>query len=651
MNWKGQEMLNQELLYQYYLQEYEHSSHRKITTGKKPMPDFEKQVDRLYQNMCKKRGRINMGQLVFFHTKINYFYTLAVKQNHEKVMRKITEQMLAQLIKLDVSMLSKQDLEEIDEDFVAFMKKMQPKKICSRTLFELVFYYKDHKIRQKVSELVPSRPEMEFPEALEMHRKFILHVGPTNSGKTYHALERLKTAKDGIYLGPLRLLALEVYERMHDAGTPCIMLTGQERIADENARVVASTIEMLDHDRVYDIAVIDEAQMIVDSDRGHSWTRAILGVKAKEIHVCMSPDATQVVTHLIELCHDQYEIFRYERKTPLEFENKEFRFPKDVKPGDALIVFSKKSVLDIAGRLEAQGISASVIYGSLPPEIRRKQMKLFLSGKNKVVVSTDAIGMGLNLPVRRIVFIEEDKFDGVTRRKLNTSEVKQIAGRAGRFGMYDVGYVTAMGPALATIREIYYRAEPDITKVSLGFPQVLLSLPEPLDDILKTWHSVETEPPFEKISIEEILYLYQKAERNSAKIDGFEDKRLLYRMVTCPIDIKNPAVTSLWLYYCESYSADVCLKKPSLNRIWFDGIAKYETYYKELDLYYQFSERMGKEIDEQWLAKEREKTELAIMKCLAKGKETYISTCRYCGKMLPVGYAYSQCEQCRWSVD
>ncbi len=639
--------MDKDLLLQFYLREYAKSSKRKISQNHKKISDLEAQTDKLIVTMKRRKGRLNLGQLIFLHTKLNYIYTHAVKQNNEKVQKKIVNQAIPLLMNKDLTLLSNADIEEINQDFITFSESMQPKKICSKTLFELVFYYKDHKIRQKVAELVPSRPEMEFPDALEMHRKFILHVGPTNSGKTYNALKRLKDAKNGVYLGPLRLLALEIYEKMKEYGTPCTMLTGQERIIDENSRVVASTIEMLDTDPIYDIAVIDEAQMIIDSDRGHSWTRAILATKAKEIHVCMSPNAVDVIIHLIKLCNDTYEIHEYERKTALEFEKQPFEFPRDVKPGDALIVFSKKSVLDIAGRLEAIGISASVIYGSLPPEIRRRQMNMFLSGNNQVVVSTDAIGMGLNLPVRRIVFIEGQKFDGVSKRNLFTSEIKQIAGRAGRYGMYDTGLVTSLAPYLEEIKETYYKPEPQISKVSLGFPQVLLNLPEPLDDILNTWHSVETQPPFEKISIDEILYLYQKAEKNSNKIDGFEDKHILYKMVTCPIDIQNPKVISLWLYYCESYSADVELKRPNINQIHYEGIGKYETYYKELDLYYQFSERMGKNIDEAWLRKERDKTEVAIMNCLVKGKENYISTCRYCGRMLPVGYPYSICLHCR----
>ena len=220
----------------------------------------------------------------------------------------------------------------------------------------------------------------------------------------------------------------------------------------------------------------------------------------------MSPAAEQAVLHLIGLCQDTFEIVRYERKTKLVCEEEPFIFPEGVRDGDALIVFSKKSVLDVAGRLEARGIAASVIYGSLPPEIRRRQMKLFTSGKTRVVVATDAIGMGLNLPVERIVFIQTDKFDGISRRPLTVPEVLQIAGRAGRYGLYETGYVNAMGEnALDFIRERFGQKEEPIQNVSLGFPQVLLDMEEPLDVILNVWSSVEPSRPFEKVSIEDTL--------------------------------------------------------------------------------------------------------------------------------------------------
>lgn len=645
-------MLEQEIIKKFYIQEYKKAAKRKVSNLSKKARDFDMQSDRLAKSLYRvKKGRIAIGQLGYLHKQVNFLYTMAIKMKNAKAVKRMEKEHLKRLVELDLSILSQIEKEAVTEEFMEYASENMSRQICHKTLLELILTYQNYMIKQKVSELVPLKPEMEFPETLEMRRKFVLHIGPTNSGKTYHALERLKNAKNGVYLGPLRLLALEVYEKMKEYGTPCTMLTGQECIIEQDSRVTSSTIEMLDMEQFYDIAVIDEAQMIVDEDRGHSWTRAVLGMKAKEIHICMSPSATQVVMHLITLCQDTYTIQEYERKTPLICENEPFEFPKDVRQGDALIVFSKKSALDVAGRLESQGINASVIYGSLPPEIRRRQMHLFNEGINKVVVSTDAIGMGLNLPVRRIVFIETEKFDGVARRKLRLPEINQIAGRAGRFGIYDTGYITAMGEEnLAYIASLVGNREEQIEKVSLGFPQILLNLPEPLDKIMNTWHSVETQYPFEKISIDEILFLYHKAEKRSAYIDGFENKHILYKMVTCPIDIQNQKVVSLWLRYCESYSADISLKKPDIRQLRYEGIAKYETYYKQLDLYYQFSERLGKVIDEKWLAAEREKTEIEIMKCLSKGKENYIATCRYCGKILPVGYGFNQCRQCRSAV-
>lgn len=560
----------------------------------------------------------------------------------------IRQVLIPELVRMDVETLTKEEAELVTAKTIEGLRKEMPYEICKRTLKTLSRNYFELDIKKQIIHMVPANPEQEFPEAIEMERRFILHVGPTNCGKTYHALERLKEAEDGIYLGPLRLLALEVYEKMKDAVIPCTMLTGEECITEENSRVISSTIEMLDLDRHYDIAVIDEAQMIASTDRGHSWTRAILGIQAAEIHICMSPAALPVVTHLITLGNGTYEVHRYERKTALVCEEKPFSFPEDVREGDALILFTKRAVLDIAGRLEKEGIRASVIYGSLPPEIRRRQIHQFSGRENQVVVSTDAIGMGLNLPVRRIVFIQTEKFDGTKVRALEVSEIRQIAGRAGRYGMYDTGYINAMGESnLNFIKKGLSAEDADITTVSLGFPGVLLDMNEPLDVVLKIWKSVETDAPFEKISIDELLFLYEKAYKCRKEIDGFEDKHMLYRMLTCSIDIKNKDIVDLWLYYCKTYSADVSLTFPSLSMCDGSGLIQYETYYKMLDLYHQFSTRLGKNMDKERLDQAREKTEEYIMRYLSKDKKEYIRKCRYCGRTLPIGYERRVCERCR----
>lgn len=650
-------MVYTEEIIQVYIDEYEKESKKKRKNLTRPR-DFKERITRLIKILKRVRGsQVTSKYLEEMHRQIKNLAYFAFRNQDTASIKKLTEQVLPELVRLDLCMFLPAQLEDLSADFLTHLKTELPGEICSRPLFELYQSYKRFVIEYKIMDLVPARPELEFPDTLAMNRHFILHIGPTNSGKTFHSLERLKEARQGIYLGPLRLLALEVYEKMQEYGVPCTMLTGQECIADENSRITASTIEMADFSRFYEVAVIDEAQMTADPDRGHCWTRAILGLKAAEIHICMSPAAEEVVTHLIRLCGDDYEIHRYERKTELLCEDTPFSFPEDVRPGDALVVFSKKAVLDVAGRLEEEGIKASVIYGSLPPEIRRRQMQLFTSKKTSVVVATDAIGMGLNLPVRRIVFIQTEKFDGNSRRGLSVPEIKQIAGRAGRFGIFNTGYVTAMGEeALDYLKERLFLPEETIQTVSLGFPQILLELDEPLDIILKVWKEAEPSAPFEKINIEEPLALYHQAEKHKDSIYGFEDKRILYKMITCPIDIKDRNVVAQWLTYCKDYPANPYLEHPTRNASDKKGILKYETYYRKLDLYYQFSHRFDKIIDEAWLEQERAKTEGTIMQFLGKGKKTYIARCQYCGKLLPVGYHFKKCEQCfqaghrRWNT-
>ena len=610
--------------------------------------DLEDRAKRLYLSLKGTRsGRVGFAALEDYHKQIRNIASAADRRGNRKVMNLIFDRTIPELVRLDLSLLMDSALDGMDEDFLDYLRERKPGEICFRPLFVLYPAYKEEIIRSAMTKLVPVRPEMEFPDALEMKRHFILHIGPTNSGKTFQALERLKGAKRGVYLGPLRLLALEVYERMQDYGVPATMLTGQECIEDENSRITAATVEMADLDLHYNIAVIDEAQLMADPDRGHSWTRAILGLKADEIHVCASPAAEKVLLHLVEISHDTVEVHHYTRKTSLLFEEKPFDFPRDVRPGDALIVFSKKSVLDVAGRLEETGVECSVIYGSLPPEIRRRQMHLFTDGYTEAVVSTDAIGMGLNLPVRRIVFLQVSKYDGTSQRLINTSEVRQIAGRAGRFGIYDPGYITAGDEeSLDYIRSTYEMMEPEVTKVNIGFPKVLLDIPEPLDEILKVWHNQTPEPPFEKENVDEALFLYERARAVSSRIPGFDDKQLLYRMISCPIDIKDRKVVSLWLDYCMNYTADVSLAKPRLDQKDRGGLMKYETYYKQLDLYYQMSYRLGKVMDEAWIAREREKTENRIMRYLLKDKSSYIKRCRYCGRILPIDSPFNCCNRC-----
>lgn len=634
------------LLEQFFVEQFRECAKSKSNRGS--IAKYEHKINSKL-NLIRNTHAFNKREdmVAEIHKDVRRLANSAYYHKNKKAIAKINNELIPELVRLNLEMLEESEADAITEAILSDIKKEAKLDVCYHSFAYVYHKVMNDSLKQQIVKLVPARPELEFVEAQKMERHFVLHIGPTNSGKTYNSLLKLKDAGTGVYLGPLRLLALEVFEKMREYGTPATMLTGQECIAEEGSRVTASTVEMLDLSKVYDVAVIDEAQMVADELRGHCWTRAILGVRAKEIHVCMSPDAENVVKHLISLTNDTYETFTYERKTALELEDKPFSFPEDVRDGDALIVFSKKAVLNVAGRLEEEGIASSVIYGSLPPEIRRRQMHMFNAGETKVVVSTDAIGMGLNLPVKRIVFMEVEKYDGKKRRPLELTEIKQIAGRAGRFGRYETGYVTALDERRQNyLRKMWKQELTPITRVSLGFPQVLLDMKAPLDVILKLWHDEKPEPPFEKISIEEMLFLYKEAYNIRMFIPDFDDREILYRLITCPLDIKDNEIVRLWGEYCMNYTADISLEKPRLASR-YKGLQKYESYYRKLDLYYQLSMRLGKLVDETWLEEEREKTQEHIMDLLSMDKHEFILRCKYCGRVLPVDLPFRLCDRCK----
>jgi len=290
-----------------------------------------------------------------------------------------------------------------------------------------------------------------FPLARSLKRHIHFHLGPTNSGKTHEALVVLQRAKSGVYLAPLRLLAMEIRDRLMDAGVPCNLVTGEERQLIPGARHTACTVEMMRPDMEVDVAIIDEIQMLQDESRGYAWTAALIGAPAKHVYVCGSDAVTALCIRAVESMNESYDIARLERKTPLVLESESlsgarysrWKLKKHIQKGDAVIAFSRKDVLTLSARIRQWGFGVASIYGALSPEVRRTEARRFNSGEAEVLVATDAIGMGLNLPIRRVVFSATHKFDGVAPRDLNATEVRQIAGRAGRYGIYPVGYVNA----------------------------------------------------------------------------------------------------------------------------------------------------------------------------------------------------------------
>jgi len=296
-----------------------------------------------------------------------------------------------------------------------------------------------------------------YPATRTIQRTLHLHVGPTNSGKTYHALKRLETAETGLYAGPLRLLAHEVYTRLNAKGKPCNLITGDDRKLAEglNATMASCTVEMVPLNMELEVAVIDEIQMIGNIERGWAWTQALLGLRAKEVHLCGEERALPLIRELAAAMGDKLVIHHYQRLSPLRAMTTSLKGDlKKLRRGDCLVVFSRMAIHALRQEIEkATGKRVAVVYGSLPPETRAQQARLFNDPNNDydILVASDAIGMGLNLSVspsissyksstdlfrrsiKRIVFESTLKHDGKGFKTLQISEIKQIAGRAGRF--------------------------------------------------------------------------------------------------------------------------------------------------------------------------------------------------------------------------
>ncbi|KAF1814192.1 P-loop containing nucleoside triphosphate hydrolase protein [Eremomyces bilateralis CBS 781.70] len=293
-------------------------------------------------------------------------------------------------------------------------------------------------------ELVTKAANLRYPNewfawARRMRRKIVLHIGPTNSGKTYNALKRLEQAQSGIYCGPLRLLAHEVYTRLNAQGTKCALLTGDDRRYpdnDQSVSKVSCTVEMAPKKAV-DVVVVDEIQMIGDDYRGGGWTDIILGADARELHLCGEERALPIIQKLAAFTGDELEIHRYKRLSPLKVAPKSLDGDlKKLRKGDCMVCFSVVQIHRLKRKIQIlTGKNVAIVYGALPPETRAQQAKLFNDPDNDYdyLVASDAVGMGLNLSIKRVIFHTLSKKHQGGRRQLFINEIKQIAGRAGRY--------------------------------------------------------------------------------------------------------------------------------------------------------------------------------------------------------------------------
>ncbi|MBU3098953.1 MULTISPECIES: helicase-related protein [Clostridium] len=465
-------------------------------------------------------------------------------------------------------------------------------------------------IIKEFEEKFPDNPKDEYVEARSMDRIIYIHLGDTNTGKTYNAVERLKTAQKGIYLSPLRILALENFEKLNNEGIICNLLTGEEEVLKIGSTHVSCTIEKVNLKEHYDIAVIDEIQMIKDQHRGMAWSKALLGLRCKEIHICGAANTKNILETIINDCGDKYSIKEYTRDIPLEVENINFNY-NDTQEGDAIVVFSKKGVLEIAERYSRIGIKTSIIYGDLPPEVRKMQYKQFTSKETKVLVTTDAIGMGVNLPIRRIIFMSIKKFDGEEIRQLTSQEVKQVSGRAGRRGIYDVGYVASAGDTQDFIKSRLEVKDEEIKKAVIGPSDVIVKIKGlPLIDKLVLWSTREEKLDYyTKMDISDYILILDRIKNYKLK------EEVQWDLLKVPFDISREELMNTFLHYVEEifvYKQESLFKPECLK----NNLDNLEIYYQKINMYYSFSKKFELEFDVDWVYEERVRVSKAINEIL-----------------------------------
>ncbi|XP_055333988.1 ATP-dependent RNA helicase SUPV3L1, mitochondrial-like [Paramacrobiotus metropolitanus] len=420
---------------------------------------------------------------------------------------------------------------------------------------------------RKISDL--RSPANWYPEARLLRRKVIFHAGPTNSGKTYEAMEHFLRAKSGIYCGPLKLLASEVFHKTNGRGVKCDLITGEERrYADPEGNPsahVACTVEMASSTNRYEVGIVDEIQMIRDNVRGWAWSRSVLGLCVDELHICGEGSAIELIREMLLDTGEDLEVKTYKRLTPLTVLDKPLQSMDNIQNGDCVVAFSKNDIYSISRQIEQRGMSCAVIYGGLPPGTKLAQAKNFNDPEHEtnVLVATDAIGMGLNLNIKRVIFYSLLKPNVNEKGEkdielLTTSQALQIAGRAGRFGtQYENGEVTTFrGEDLPTLKDILARSVDSIEAAGLHptadqielfayhLPNATLSnLIDIFVSICQVDHSL-----YFMCNIEDFKFLADTIQHVPLPL------KTRYAFCCAPISRKQPFVCSVFLKFARQFS-------------------------------------------------------------------------------------------------
>ncbi len=263
-----------------------------------------------------------------------------------------------------------------------------------------------------------------------LKNKITAVLGPTNTGKTFLAIETMLSFDSGMIGFPLRLLAREVYDKIIKKvdASKVALITGEEKIIPINAKYFLCTVESMPVDKVLDFVGIDEIQMCSDHERGHIFTDRLLNLRGEKLTMLMG---SNTVKSIIQKLDDDIEFINKNRLSKLSFGG--HKKISRIERKSAVIAFSTEEVYAIAELIRRQKGGAAIVMGSLSPKTRNAQVNLYQSGDVDYLVATDAIGMGINMDLDHVYFSNIKKFDGKKIRRLKISEIGQISGRAGRY--------------------------------------------------------------------------------------------------------------------------------------------------------------------------------------------------------------------------
>ncbi|CAA6807362.1 MAG: Helicase-like [uncultured Sulfurovum sp.] len=561
---------------------------------------------------------------------------------------------LAEGLDLEASEIEEHILKFVGPQLISAQNLKLKEKVKRRIVYHFMEYIRPLKEKRRKEELLAKTIrdfKNLFPLARLLKREIFFHVGPTNSGKTYQALKVLEEADTGYYLAPLRLLALEGYENLKAKNVGVSLITGEEEIIDEESTHISSTIEMMNASVDVDVCVIDEIQMISDRDRGWAWANALIGVPAKKVILTGSADVLDAVTQLCEYLEEPLTVTHFERKNELKLLPNPTPI-KEVEKGTAIVAFSRRDVLGLRQQL-SQKYEVSVVYGNLSPEVRREEARRFREGKSDVLVATDAIAMGLNLPIKTLLFSKDNKFDGLRRRELLPTEVAQISGRAGRYGLEEVGYIGALDKkALETIESKFYQPLPTLElpfSVMASLDHVML-----IGEILETENlstiltffaeNMEFEGPFVAANIDSMLEI-------SAIVDEYQlDLKTRFHLACAPASISSPYIESVFHRYIKQIEAQTPVAYipprdlPSYAQT-NEMMLNAEDRVREISLYLWLSFKFEKLFKETQKAIEaRVRLNNYIEASLKEGN--FVKKCTRCSKSLDFTYRFSICDAC-----